>query len=269
MSKAKAFLVAVSMVPFALGAQNLIKNGDAEADLENWQPDKVQVVTENARSGKKCFKTSTAAVGTDIIPIDGTVKYKYSVWVKSADNKKTDVYLALIPLDADKVQINSQEISAATETETELAEACKAEDTVVKVKDAGKWKLANNIDVIAFNVLDDCKDLPNRNISPVVKKIENKNNVWELTLEKPCGKAYPAGTKIRKHRYCSTYIYPAVLSQFNSNEWKELSGEIKGVSKSGEAGDQFWAGTKFVKVDLFPLGGGTIYFDDWKLEEQK
>ncbi len=267
MSKLTAFLLVGLMLPFALKAENLIKNGDAETDIENWQSEQVQLVTENAHSGQKCFKTMNTVVGTAIIPIDETKTYKYSIWIKSADNKQTDIYLAFMPLDAEKAQINSQELTPIDESETELAEACKPEDIIIKVTDASKWKISDKFNVIAFNTLDDYKDLPNRNISPIITAIEKNNNIWTLTLENPCAKAYPAGTKIRQHRYGCTYMYPATLSKFNSREWQELSAEIKGISKSGQGGREFWAGTKFVKVVFLALDGGTIYFDDWKLEE--
>ncbi len=46
MSKLTAFLLVGLMLPFALKAENLIKNGDAETDLENWQSHQVQLVTD-------------------------------------------------------------------------------------------------------------------------------------------------------------------------------------------------------------------------------
>jgi hypothetical protein len=282
MSKMKAMLLTVSMVPFVLAAQNLVKNGDAEANLEGWSGDEVQVVSENPHSGKNCFKTQMSAVSTgqavlvaiitnsQILPVDPSKTYKISVWVKSADDKKTDVYLGVMPLDAEKVQINCKDINAVAETETELAEACNAGDTVIKVKEASKWNLAGNIDLIAFNVSEDCKDLPNRNISAcAVTKAENKNNVWELTLNRPCGKAFPAGTKVRQHKYGPSHMLPTNIMQFNSPEWKELTAEIKGMSKYGSGGREFWAGTKYVQAVVFARNGGMIYFDDLKLEEQK
>ena len=270
MSKVKALLLTAAMVPFVMSAQNLVVNGDAETGLGNWTPGQIQVVAENPHSGKSCFKSkSTHIFGSAVIPVDGTKAYKYSGWFKSADDKTPTVFLALLPLDANKLQINPFEVNPAAGTETELAEACKAEDTVVKVKDASGWKLAGNIDVIAFNAMDDYKDLPNRNISPVATKSESKNGVWELTLDKPCGKAYPAGTKIRQHKNDSTYMYPATIGKFQSKDWAELTGEIRGTSKSGTGGEQFWQGTKYVQLVILALGEGMVYFDDIKLEEQK
>ena len=270
MSKVKALFLAASMVPLALGAQNLIKNGDAEANLENWVPEAVQVVTENPHSGKSCFKNiQPNIIGADIIPVDGTKTYQLSGWFKSAGDKAAILYFGLMPLDANKVQINAPHVNLIEGTETELAEACKAGDTVLKAKDAGKWNLSDKTDVIAFNVQDDYKDLPNRNISPIVTKAENKNNVWELTLDKPCGKAYPAGTKVRQHKYSSSYMYSAVNDSFQSADWVQFAGQIKGTAKSGAGGTQFWPGTKYVQIVILALpGGGKIYFDDLTLEEQ-
>ena len=265
-----AVLLTAAMFPFVMNAQNLIKNGDAESDIENWNPIQVQVATDNPHSGKNCFKTkSTHIFSSAVIPVDETKTYKYSGWFKSADDKTPTVFLAILPLDADKRQINSPEITPVAGTETELTEACKPQDTVVKVKDAGEWKFADKIDVIAFNILNDYKDLPNKNISPVITKAENKNNVWELTLDKPCGKTYPAETKIRQHKYDSSFMYPAVIAKFQSKDWTELTGGIRGMSKSGTSGEQFWNGTKYIQIVILALGEGMIYFDDIKLEKQK
>lgn len=260
MLKIKTLLLVASIAPFVLNAQNLLTNGNAEADLEGWSEDQVQVVNENSHAGKNCFKSLEPEIrNSQIIPVDTSNTYKLSGCIKSADAKKPNVYLGLIPFDANKVQINCQNVNFVAGTETELAEACKPTDTVVRVKDASKWQLADKVDVIAFDISDNYKDIPNRNISAgVVIKVENKNNVWELTLDKPCGQAYPVGAKVRQHKYSGTYIYTFYQGQFNSTNWKLVSGTTP-----------LWLGTKYVQVAILTLGGGMIYFDDIKLEQEQ
>jgi len=268
MLKIKTLLFAVSMIPFVLNAQNLLKNGDAEKNLETWENNQIQISNANPHSGKNCFEMlGNWVTNSQIIAIDPLKSYKLSGWVKNTDTKKRTVYLSLMPLDANKERIKCENVNSIANTETELAEACRAEDTVIKIKDANNWKFSENkLDLIAFNILNDYKDLPNFNISGgAVIKAEIKNTIWELTLDKACGKTYPAGTKVRQHQYASGFIYPVYQHEFNSADWKELTGEIKGMSKFGAGGNQFWAGTKYVQVII----GGMIYFDDIKFEEQK
>lgn len=268
MLQTKVLLLAVVMVPLGLVAQNLIQDEGAGGSLGNWDSDQVQVTTETPHSGENCFKTlKPVAQNSTIIEVDPDKSYELSGWVKSADDRQAKVKLALIPLDANKVPITSAEILAVPDTETELAEECKAQDTIVKVVDASNWTLNSEIDVIAFHAVDGYGDLPNRNISPLVKKVEKKGNVWELTLEQQCGTAYPAGTKIRKHQMGSTYMYPASIDRFQSNDWVELTGKIKGLSESGTTYGKFWAGTKYVQPAVVSLEGN-VYFDDIKLEEK-
>ena len=204
MSKVKALLFVASMVPFVLGAQNLIKNGDAESDLENWDPAKVQVVTENPHSGKSCFKTNTVSViGTAVIPVDGTKTYKYSGWFRNADDKKPTLYFGLSPMTADKKEIKALQVCVMPGTETALAAPCKPEDTIIKIKDGSKWNIKDKYSHIGFNADNsgEYKDLPNTNVAaPVIVKVEKKDNLWEVTLEQACGMTYAADINVRIHR---------------------------------------------------------------------
>ena len=107
------------------------------------------------------------------------------------------------------------------------------------------------------------KDLPNKNTIYGIKKIEKKDKCWEITLAKECGKKLPANTPLRLHSDGETYIYPVYRGGFNSPEWVELSGNIKGVTKSGRSNSQFWPGTRSVKIVVV----GNAIFDDIKFEE--
>jgi hypothetical protein len=272
MSKVKALLCAISMVPFAVGAQNLIKNGNAEANLENWVPESLQLITENPHSGKNSFVTKiTRVVGTALIPVDGSKTYKYSGWFKSADDKKTLVLFGFSPLDADKKSITAAQVNVMADTETALAAECNPEDSVIRIKDGSKWNIKDEHSHIVFNVDDSggYKDLPNTNIvAPVIVKIEKKSDIWEVTLKEPCGVAFDAGAKIRVHKD-GGYMYAVTLPNFQSKDWTGISADIKGTAKSGCGGEQFWPGTKYVKIVILALNGGMIYFDDIQLEEAK
>ena len=247
-----------------MNAQNLVNNGDAEAGYEDWSSAQVQVVTENPHSGKKCFKSVlNGGLGEEAIPVDVAKTYKISAWVKSADDKKTTVLLGFQPLDANKKPIEFGHVNFVPGTETELTEACTGKDTVIKIKDGSKWKVFH-LNRVAFDVDDtgELDDLPNRNISkgaPI--KIEKKDAFLEVTLSTPCGMDYPAGTKVRIHSHGDTYKYMAIKKQFNSTEWQELSAQVQV--------NDFYKGTKFIKIVVLALGGGNIFFDDIQFEEVK
>ena len=272
MSTTKILTLVVSMAPFVLGAQNLVKNGDAETGVECWPKGSVQAVAEKPHAGASCFKTATThVVSTEIIPIDGAKTYKISGWFKSADDKKADLYFGLSPLDADKKTIIANYVNVMPGTETELAAACKPEDTVIKVKDGSKWDIKDKYSHVAFEVDNsgEYKDLPNKNISAgVITKVDKKDNLSEVTFDKPCGMTFPAGSKVRIHKD-GGYMYPVYAGGFQSPDWKEFSAEIKGSAKFGCGGQQFWPGTQNVQILVLSLNGGMVFFDDLKLEEKK
>ena len=262
MSKVKALLFAVSVSPFIMNAQNLVKNGDAESGYENWLLAQVDISQGNPHSGKNCFKNKIAGVvSQEVIPVDVSKTYKISAWYKSADDKKMNVFLGFQPLDANQRPIEFCHVNAVPDTETELTEACTCKDTVIKIKDGNKWKVFH-LNRVAFDVDTTGKlnDLPNSNISngaPI--KIEQKDAFWEVTLATPCGMDYPAGTKVRIHCGGDTYKYMVNTQRFNNPEWQEFSAKI----------NDFYKGTKFIRVVILALGKGNIYFDDVQFEEVK
>lgn len=269
----KIALIAL-MFPLWLGAQNqnFVKNGDAEAGTDNWAPDEVLVSKEAAHSGNAGFKTLGASGKTlDAIPVDTGKTYRLSGFFKSADDKKLDFCLGLIAFDANGAMISCHNINAVPGTDTELAEACQEKDTVLKVNDAVKWGEANENILVTFNTdpSGEYKDLPNRNNISGIKKIEKKDKYWEITVAKECGKTLPAKTPVRLHMYGGTYIYPVRKGGFNSPEWVEMSGTIKGITKVGRSDSEFWPGTKSVRIFVLGNGGGSILFDDIKFEEVK
>jgi hypothetical protein len=266
----KIMLIAV-VLPFYLGAQtvNLVKNGDAESGSANWNPKVVATVPEAAHSGANGFKTLSDSVNSiEAIPVDTAKTYKLSGFFKSADNKKVNLYFGLIACDAKNVPIYCHNINAVPDTDTELAEACQKGDTVLKIKDAGKWGAVKKTMVIACNTdpSGEYKDLPNRDLVMDITKIEFNGKLWEVTLAKECGKALPAGTNIRLHMMAGTFIYASTKIGFNSPGWVELTGTIKDSVKSGRSDIKFWPGTKSVKV-LISSYNGSVLFDDIKLEE--
>jgi hypothetical protein len=225
----------------------------------------VALCVENPHSETACFINKESAVlSVDSIPVDASKTYKISAWFKSAGAAMANVFLGFQPLDAMQVPIELVHVNVVPDTETELAEACAPQDTVIRIKDRSNWK-AYNLNSVAFDVDDtgSLKDLPNRNISSgVVRNIENKDSFFNVTLSEPCGMSYPSGTKVRLHCRGDTYKYMNFRKQWNSPEWEEFTARV-------EAND-FYQGTKFIKIAIVVLDAGKVcFFDDIKFAEVK
>ncbi len=254
-----------------LCAGNLVTNGDAGKAMESWSEEQVQVVSEAPHSGGHCFKTiAPLAVSAQIIQIDPSGTYRVSAWIRSVDDRTPDVYLGLIPLDANRNRIMPETINIVKNTETELAADCSAADMVVKVKNAENFQARDRFNLIAFQTRADYSDLPNKNLSQgTLRRIEKKNGYWELTLDKPCGRNFPAGTPVRQHRFSANYLYPASSGKFNSKDWVKITGTVQGSALFGAGGYKFWPGMKYVQIAILSLHGGMILFDDLQFEKVK
>lgn len=249
--------------------ENLLKNGDAENGNENWV--NTEVHSTNPHSGKNCFKMTSQSISTskELIPIDNIEQYKIRGCFKSEGLSTQRLLLGFVPYDENKKQIFCAQVNVVQSTETELLEECSAEDMVIKVKDGSKWLTdAESPKFIAFEVdtSGEYKDLPNSNLSSRgISAVDKKETFWEITLSKPCGRTFPAGTKIREHSEGNAYVYPLIASNITP-DWTEYSGIIKSKAKSGAATTQWWPGTKFVTV-LVLTAGGKVIFDDITLEK--
>ena len=253
-----ALAVAWQLAPFARAqaqTANLVENGDAEAGtLDNWTGF-TKVVSQGAHSGTHCFsRTGVAHIKSkQIVPVDFNKTYTLSGWMKSVGQGQSTVYLGLIALDKNKHEIAPCHVYCIPATETTLAQACKKEDKVVRIADGGKWKGGLAM-CIAFAVDDSGQfgDLPNRNVSSIgITKIEKEGDCWAVHLAKECGRAYPAGTKIREHSSGGTYIYCAASCKPVPMEWTQFKGTVKGMSKSAAPANQWWPGTKYAKVFIY------------------
>ncbi|OGV50615.1 MAG: hypothetical protein A2017_06840 [Lentisphaerae bacterium GWF2_44_16] len=255
------------LTPLVGSSQNLVNN-----DLESWKG----ATKSNAspQPGMESFEISTPTFNTIPIPVDKAKNYALSGWFKnSGDIHLKHVYFSLMPLDADKKQINAHEFNAypMPGNETFLTAPCIVGDTVLKIKDGSKWKEYQH-GCIAFDVdaSDENKDLPNSKLSSIgIKSVEKKDDYWSVTLKSKCGKNFPAGTKVREHAASSSYIYPVTIKDLNQDDgWKKFEGKIGGMTKTIVTNDRFWPGTKFVRVGVH-CGPGKLVFSDIKLEEIK
>lgn len=201
---------------------------------------------------KLCFpsKGPTTIKGKEWIPIDPKKRYTLSGWFRSVGKDPSNLYLGFMCFDADKKPIAPEHVGVVGATETTLYEACTKEATLIKVAHAFKWKEDPHA-FVAFDVDDSGKyaDLPNRNLSrPGIIKLEEKEGYWEVGLNAPCGRAYPAGTKVREHAAGPAYLYCTASAQAAPMEWTQFSGTVTGLSDAGTGNARWWHGTKYAKL---------------------
>lgn len=198
--------------------------------------------------------------------VDPNAVYRLSGKFRSTDPAQKTLFFGMEAMNGKGAVISSPAVFVIRGTETELVEELKKGDTTVTVKDASKWDRNSNARVIAFNVKDDFGDLPNMQFSPNIRKIEQADGVWKITLIRPSGSDFPAATRIRQHSHGMGRIYNAAFSKkMQGEQWQEFSGEISGIAPSGAPANQWWQGTK--KARIIIAGTPGIAFKDVKLEK--
>lgn len=208
----------------------------------------------------------------DMFAVAPGKSYKVTGEFKAKDGTKPAIlYFGIVPFNAQKRQIYSETVYVVKGTNTELASDVKVGDTVLKAKDCSKWRFKGS--VIAFNAKADFSDVPNSNLSPVIKDIKKDGDVYTITLTRPIRKAYPKGTAIRQHRPAGTYQYCAAAGRRLTNQWTTFSAVMTGEAPKdgGLMSKKWWHGTRNVRLLLLGNYGGNndsvLQFRNVKIEE--
>jgi hypothetical protein len=166
-------------------------------------------LAQDAQKGKAAYevKKGRTIISKKRFKVSPDKYYVVTAWVKTAGEEPSYGYLGFAPYTAKGRFISQQSIYGLPGTLTELAAPCKKTDKVIKIKNGAKWQ-KNRWALIAFGAKADNSDLPNFNHSSIgIEKIEKKGDIYEVTLVKAVGRAYPAGTKVREHRCGGSYMY--------------------------------------------------------------
>lgn len=108
----KGIALVLLLIPTLVSAQNLVRNGDAESKTDNWSAS-VETSADGPHSGKSCFKMLAGnATSAELIAVDPAAEYELSGWFRSADDRTANLYLGLMPFDADKKPIQCQQVGA-------------------------------------------------------------------------------------------------------------------------------------------------------------
>ena len=156
---------------------------------------------------------------------------------KHPDGKASWILVGFDVFDKDGKQITSAHVGALKGTQTTVAEDAPKGATVIKLKDASKYR--KPAAVLAFDAKEDFSDLPNYNISPAIKNIAKQGDVWEITLSSPLKTDIKAGTAVREHGQAG-YLYtftPSVKA-----EPVARTSSVNGIAQSGWGGGKWPAG---------------------------
>jgi len=237
-------------------------NADPVLSL-NASSDFLRPVTRVEVDGNHVFETSSVLLkSAKPFIFESGKTYRLKGSFRDISTASPKLYFGIIPLDADGREILPAHVTVMPNTDTELAEDAKAGDTAVKLKNAAAWKAFDRRWCIAFGAAGDGSDLPNREISPLLKEINGN----EAILNQALTKNYPAGTKVRAHRTGDTYLYRAANAAPLKPQWETFSGTI-------QASD-LRPGTKSVRIVILPLfprpdASAKVQFKDIVLEEVK
>ena len=172
--------------------------------------------------------------------VDPEKEYTVQVDVsaKQPDGKSSWVLVGYDVYNKDGKQITSSHVGARKDTLTTVVEDAPKGATVIKLKDASKFRKASA--VIALDAKEDFSDLPNFNITPAVKDIAKEGDIWVITLNSPLKKDIKAGTQVREHGQ-GGYLYVASIGAKADPIAK--TGIVKGIATSGWGGGKWPAGT--------------------------
>lgn len=220
---------------------------DINIDAKNWYPKDASNAVDG---GVTCIKNGSQPylIFKDTLPVDTNKTYILSGEFKGTGATGAICHFGLQCLNDKEQKIHPRYINMHPYTDTELVAPCTYSDKVLKVKNASKWITGPYV-CVAFEAKPKGEDLPNNNISRGwgVTKVEKKDTFWEITLKNPCGKEYPAGTKLREHKdsYLLNYVAGSLKS---SDKWQAFSGKITGVTSNCGVHNMFRLGTKTVQI---------------------
>ena len=207
----------------------------------------------------------------EIFKIDPAKTYKITGEIRQTEGEPSITHIGFIPLDENKKHLTALNFNIRPNTDTEIVADCKADDTVMMVKDASKWGKVLIHERVALNTKEDYSDLPNKDyINVKIEEIKKDGDAWMVIFSAPIKKEVTAGTKIRLHRGAG-YIYTGGSNRTTSGEdWKKIDGSITGHGKYGFSNYKAWppgtAYARFVVLANYNKGEATLQMKNFKIE---
>jgi hypothetical protein len=250
MSIWRAFRIAAAVSAMVAGAAHV---GAGESfyfgEKEDWTTS--AVINQDGSLGLKGGQWTYSA---ETFPVDPTATSKLSGEFKrlpgAGENDR--FFFAFLNFDKDMKRIEGAHVNPVKGSDTVLAAPCTAKDTLIKVRNGESFKPGV---LIAFNTMDDYKDLPNRNVNakaPVTGSKRLDDGTWQVALKDAIGTDAPAGTRVRAHQG-GWYQYSGALAEPIPKEWTKFEATIQGI-EPGDHRDKWRPGTAYAQLIIFGNG---------------
>ena len=252
-------LFAATILSISASAEKVVAvvDGEDPAIVKKWRA--VQNTTDpHSGKGAMEIRPGQRAESPELIEIDPSKTYQIRGLFKTAENdKKNKVWISLHYFDTKKQQLTFCSVWPMVGTETQLATGVKKGDPLCQHAPR-QWVLSPPfLYAMAFGVKDDLSDLP--------------NNSARL-LDRPSDQDYPAGTRIRLHRYldppCDGGIVVPIWTEYSFTVSAEAT--IEHPNRRSNGASQFWHGTKYISVVIanWNRNGGRLLVDDFEIREK-
>lgn len=214
-------------------------------------------VTQDGISVEKADMIQTPL--NQLIKVDPKAVYVVSGEFKSLKkDPKQLLFFGLGCMDQKMTHIGSCEVLVFPGTETTVVKDTPRGSTTILVKDASQWPKRNQAHILGFNVKANYADLPNRNFSGNIMKVEKVPEGYQLTLRYGLPRAVKANTPVRLHSHGPGRNFCAAhYAKVNWEGWKTFSGKISTIVPHGAPLNKFWRSTAYARV-VISLPAGVI-----------
>ena len=205
-------------------------------------------VTQDGISVEKADMIQTPL--NQLIKVDPKAVYVVSGEFKSLKkDPKQLLFFGLGCMDQKMTHIGSCEVLVFPGTETTVVKDTPRGSTTILVKDASQWPKRNQAHILGFNVKANYADLPNRNFSGNIMKVEKVPEGYQLTLRYGLPRAVKANTPVRLHSHGPGRNFCAAhYAKVNWEGWKTFSGKISTIVPHGAPLNKFWRSTAMPRL---------------------
>ncbi len=266
--------------PAAADPANLLPNGGAEQgaaegwpDLRKIEQGELGVRRGAGRSGEFAFywRGQSGAIHSPPVAINTAKTYELSGWFKLAapaagsgasTGARTGRLLfgiAASDNDAAGRLAKSWHYFTLEGTRTALAAPCSPDNQILKLRDGSNWQ-KGPIYAAAFGREENHLNFDAT--APGIAGVQSAGDHWQVTLAKPCGMSFPAGTVVVENRGNVSHWVALAQRDLTADSWTEIKLRI-------EPG-QWWRGMEYARVIIVPQrrdDAWNLCFDDLDLRE--
>ena len=202
------------------GAETVLYRMDADKNAKKFDGGGT-IYNKEAKSGQNCYivRGRNRLMSMNKIKIQPDKKYRASFYVKAVGESPAQIFGGWICYDKKGKVIPSEAFHSVRNSLTEVTASAAKGDKIIKIKDGSKWK-KGKVYQIAFNAKKDDSDLPNYTVYGF-EKVEQKDGVWQITLQKPLAFDVAGGTFVREHVKGGDFLF-ASNKVITPGEWQKI-----------------------------------------------